>query len=500
MPVVATVRKAAKLPAFIDVAPPPALRREHAIGQRHLTRFSRAFMRVSRSIYDPATLQALDAAMQEKIAGRMTIEEVVSVVDWFNAADPLAVKRWELLGASLDRAYTEIIDDAAQGEFEAHGWPLVLQKADIRVPINPSSIAWIRLKSASMVAEISDQQKALLREILTSGFEQGERPKAILAEIEQLVGLTLRERGWVQNREAALRAVMEDKVERARDKAKKRALLEPGVRRATDRYAESLLSKRGRRIARTETIEAYAQGLDESWAQAKDAGFIDDTVMQDWIELTASPRTCPICKGLGQSEPVPLGEPFVSDIIGEVFRPPAHPHCRCVKVLVFLEPEDVPEALAAADRDSQAARDRLVDRQRLAVDDMPTAADIPIDVALAAAEAPISTALGIPTPNVLTPVERKFFDIILGRDALRTIVELDRVLNKVPPIRSAVRIALRDSLGEEFVQLLDRLIEDPELNDRILGGLISGVGVSPEDGEALAENVRLLLTILKIKR
>lgn len=333
MPVV--VRKAAKLPAFIDVAPPPALRREHAIGQRHMTRFSRAFMRVSRSIYDPATLRDLDAILQQVIDGKATIEDAVNVVAWFNEADPLATKQWELLGRSVEVAYEEIVEDAGQGEIEAHGWPLsfVVTKAarkdkrtakvraaeaklfkerleQIQVPINPFSLAWVRAKAASLVVEISNQQKRLLREIIAEGFEAGERPETILKEIQQLVGLTRRERGWVQNRREALAAKLEGER----------------LERAVDRYARRLLRQRANRIARTETIDAYAQGLDDSWQLAKDEGLLDDTVMQDWVELSASPRTCKICQGLGKSDPVPLGQPFVSEFIGEIYRPPSHPH------------------------------------------------------------------------------------------------------------------------------------------------------------------------------
>jgi hypothetical protein len=307
------VCKAAKLPAFIDVPPPPAIRREMAIAQKHLAAFSRAYLRVVRSIYDPSTLKAVSSAYSELRRGKLTVEQVVETAGWFNVADPLSVKRWELLGASLERAYVAVITDAGQGEIDAHGWPIkfTVQKQDVLVPINPFSMAWVRIKTASTVAEVSDQQRTLLREIIAESFEEGQRSEAVLKDIELNVGLTVRQRGWVQNFRQRLLDAGEDNVE-AR----------------TEKYAALTLRRRARTIARTETIDAYAQGLDDSWGLAKEEGFINDAeVMQDWIEIPNSERTCKICRGLGESEPVPVGQPFVSEFIGEVRRPPAHPNC-----------------------------------------------------------------------------------------------------------------------------------------------------------------------------
>jgi hypothetical protein len=302
-------------------------------------------MRVSRSIYDADTLRRIEAGYNDVRKGRATIENVVALVPWFNEADPLAERLWEMLGAQLEDAYTDIVEDAGSGEAKEHGWPFrfkVTKAAELRVPINPFSIAWVRLKAGSLVREISDQQRELLREILTESFEEGQRSDAVLRDIEETVGLTVRERGWVQNRRGQLSVELEGDA----------------LDKAVGRYAALTLRRRARKIARTETIDAYAQGLDDVWELAKEDGQIDATVMQEWVELTASDRTCKICKGLG-GQRVPVGEPFVSEFIGEVRRPPAHPHCRCTKILVFVDDEDVDESLARSNRDAIDARDKL---------------------------------------------------------------------------------------------------------------------------------------------
>lgn len=346
MPIVTTVRKAAKLPSYVDgPVPEAALRREHSITSKHLGEFARSYLRVSRSIYTDATLARLGAAMDAVRRGDATQERAVATVDWFNLADPLAAKNWELLGAALENAYVETIEDAGQGEMAAHGWPIKFQVRKaigdaIRVPINPFSLSWARLKSAAKVKEISDQQEQLLRAIIGEGFATGQRAEGMLEEIEEMAGLTEREWGWVRNRRLELSSRLEGDA----------------LETAVEKYTKLTLRRRAIRIARTETIDAYAQGLDDSWALAKDEGFIDDTVLQKWVELTDSDRTCKICRGLGGSDPVPVGEPFVSEFIGEVERPPAHPHCRCTKVLVFGDEDELQAELARADRDAKESR------------------------------------------------------------------------------------------------------------------------------------------------
>jgi hypothetical protein len=321
------VQKAARRrPAYVDVAlPPVALRREYIISVRHEPRFSRAYLRVSRAIYDPGTLKLLRSAIEEMRNGTKTVEEVVNTVTWFDPNEPLAAKHWELLGSSLDRAFTKIIEDAGASEAGDQGWKI---KLEVKKTFSPFSSAYVRLKTASLVQEISEQQRDLLREILIESFEERVRSETILKDIESTVGLLSRERKAVIKRrslilEAGASAAVADK--------------------RADRYAKQLLSKRAKRIARTETVDAYSQGLDDSWQLAKDEGLIDDRMLQEWVELTASKRTCVICRGLG-GQRVPVGQNFVSDIIGEVDRPPAHAHCRCTRILVQADPEDFEDA------------------------------------------------------------------------------------------------------------------------------------------------------------
>lgn len=327
MPLVVSVRKSAKLPAYVDAPiPEPALRRENVIAGRHIPTFSRAYLSMVRGLLTPGVKSDLLDAMREADAGRMTIEEVVNVVPWWNPADPLSNMLWTMLAARVETAYTQTIEDAGESEYRAQGWPIKFEvqkqiQGDPRrlfVPINPFSARYIRTRSAKLVAEASADQKSLIRAILSKGFAEGRRPISILEQIEQVVGLTEREWGYVSRRDDLLAET---------------GMPDDARKTAVDRYADQLLSKRARRIGRTETVDAYSKGLEDSWDIAKDSGIISGAqVYKVWVELTASPRTCKICRGLGR-QPAPLGQSFVSDIIGEIDRPPAHPHCRCTMIL-----------------------------------------------------------------------------------------------------------------------------------------------------------------------
>lgn len=318
------VAKAATFPSYVDApVPEVALRREYRIARRHEPAFSRAYLRLARGLYGPEQMRTLGGAVRRMRAGEITPAEAADTIEWFNPADPLSAKRWEMLAASVERALEATLADAAQGEFDHQGWPLRFEvrkaRRDIRVPVNPFSVRWIRLRSSSLVRELSDQQRAALRELLAKAFEEGLRPEDVLEEIGRTTGLLTREREAVANRRASL-------IDAGEDAAAADAL--------ADRYAKQLLRRRAKRIARTETIGAFNQGLDDAWQLAREDGVLEAGAEQQWVELSASTRTCKICHGLG-GQRVPLGAPFTSEFIGEVARPPAHPNCRCTKILVF---------------------------------------------------------------------------------------------------------------------------------------------------------------------
>ena len=347
MPFVITksVRKPKKIDARI---PEKDLRRELNLTARHEPTFARAYLKLVRNLVDEPSKRRLLDAIGDLYAGRATIEEVMQAIEWFNPADPLAAKRWMLLSDSIRSAYATTMEDAGEAEMRSAGIPMRFRvekqvTADIRVPQNPFSDRWMRNQSGRLIAQINADTQQVVRTMLATGFERGTRPKQLVQEIADRVGLTEREWRAVENREALL-------ISQGVPEAKRKKMVE--------RYTKQLLVKRGQRIARTETLEAYNQGLADSWLLAKEEGLIEPNAMKEWVEITASDRTCEICRGLGRQR-VPVDEPFVSDTIGEIMRPPAHPHCRCSMSLV--EPDD-PAEEAFSMNDVLAARDTLAAR------------------------------------------------------------------------------------------------------------------------------------------
>jgi SPP1 gp7 family putative phage head morphogenesis protein len=79
----------------------------------------------------------------------------------------------------------------------------------------------------------------------------------------------------------------------------------------------------GERLARTELINAYNVGADESLKEAKK---IDDGIKRRW-DASLDSRLCIICQGL-HGEVREIGERFSDGSL----HPPSHPNCRCACV------------------------------------------------------------------------------------------------------------------------------------------------------------------------
>jgi hypothetical protein len=90
------------------------------------------------------------------------------------------------------------------------------------------------------------------------------------------------------------------------------------------KFARDMRRQRANTIARTETIEAQAVGLESSWNQAQEEGLIEEGTKKKWLSFDDS-RTSNICLGL-DGQTVDMGEPFASPIVGEIDHPPAHPN------------------------------------------------------------------------------------------------------------------------------------------------------------------------------
>lgn len=323
--IIHSVQKAKRRPSWVDVTAPKVMRDDHAIAAKFEVNFTRAFLKLSRSMYTEDAKKRVVRALTE---GRATIEEVVQQIDWWNPNDPMAVRQWRLFANGLNNAYTKITEAAGNAAYKEIGMHrrirFEVMKA-IAVPVNPYTQRWIDEHVGDLIVDISTKQQELVRETVREGLEIGMRSEAIGERIEQIVGLTRREAGAVIRRE---RTILEETGS------------ESAARRGADSYAKKLLVERGRRIARTETREALSQGQIDAWKVARDNGALSPDVEKEWVSMPPSPRQSEICADTNlDGQRRPLDEPF-DTIVGPVMRPPAHPNCRSVMKLVF--PDDQP--------------------------------------------------------------------------------------------------------------------------------------------------------------
>jgi SPP1 gp7 family putative phage head morphogenesis protein len=327
-------------PGYQDTRPPEAeLRDSYAIAANNEPAFSRAFLRFTRDLVGPEALAEMRTAVRAD-----SPEEAVRALPALEASDKMR--------ASFERAYREIIQEAGQAEANRHGWPIrfevekrVEARFGGRVPINPFSLRWVEERAGWLIREIVAQQEANVRRILFRSFEQGLRGPAILKQIEEEVGLLEREQRAVERRfQTSLEAGVPREI----------------AERQRGRYAKRLLRKRAERIARTETIEAQAQGRNDSWQLAREEGLMPDDTLREWVAAMPSDRTCPICRQL-DGQRVALGEPYDSAVLGTtVQRPPAHPQCRCTEILVFPGQEEAPKPVKRKKKTTRAKQPKKI--------------------------------------------------------------------------------------------------------------------------------------------
>lgn len=307
-----------KQPKYLDVKlKEPALSREHSIVNVYEPMVVNGFVKFAKNIITQQNRNKLLKGMSEIIAGTGTIDSTINSLPWFSVGDQLSEKMWNAFIQPFKKSLIETMVNAGNEEMKYLKIPIKVSK--IEVPMNYYSSKWIEEESTRLVVEISNEQRQLLKELISKRFISGNlRPEKILDEIGDMVGLTSREAMAVDRR----RATLIDS-----------GLSQNFIDKMVKSYANKLLIKRGERIARTETIRAYNHGLMGSWVEAQNNGYLKKEIEKEWVEITLSSRTCEICRGLA-GQRARLSDNFVSPDIGSVQSPPAHPQCRCTMIIV----------------------------------------------------------------------------------------------------------------------------------------------------------------------
>lgn len=207
------------------------------------------------------------------------------------------------------QAAAVIFEVAESGAYESLGIALSMTLD------NPYSAPWIAAHGAKLVVGVGDLTREAIRQVVAQGFENHRTVDEMTAQIRGWIGLLPRQVTAADRYAASLGTG-------------------PKADRALARYVSQLRQERARNIARTETINAHAQGTLDAWRNAGDHGLIRPGAQKEWIAATVSDRTCPICRKM-DGQRVPLSASFTMPDGTPVQAPTAHPSCRCALALTW---------------------------------------------------------------------------------------------------------------------------------------------------------------------
>ncbi len=121
---------------------------------------------------------------------------------------------------------------------------------------NPRAVRWAESKAATLVREITEGQRAVIRRVVAQGIQDGIPVSGTARRLRATVGLTVRQAEQVmrfQSTQIARGVPVDLATQRA------------------ERLSQKVLRRRAENIARTETIAASTQGRQELWGPGKRA-------------------------------------------------------------------------------------------------------------------------------------------------------------------------------------------------------------------------------------
>ena len=171
---------------------------------------------------------------------------------------------------------------------------------------NPRAEQWLRENSSSLIVEITQDQKEMVRQRLTASLSEGINPRQSALELVGrknlvtgrreggFIGMTSRQSQWVSSARGELQDLNPNYLtrklrDRRFDRSVRKAIASgrPLTKANIDRMVTSLQSRtvkyRGDVIARTESIDALRAGHHESLRQATEAGDVaEGDVTREW--------------------------------------------------------------------------------------------------------------------------------------------------------------------------------------------------------------------------
>lgn len=285
-----------------------------------------------------AFLEAINTLKDQK-----TLDQIVTLLEAGRVNDAMDIiqKHISVFASNTISYYTIAGQVAAQSLSDLVGVLIGFNQTNSR------AVALMQQARLRLISEFTDEQRAVVRQVMVSGIERGINPRLQAQEFKNFIGLTERQMQAVnnyrrlleQNSTEALTRALRDRrfdstIQRAVDNGN--TLTKDQIDRMVDRYAQRQLDFRAETIARTEALRTVNQASQESLLQAVELDEIDpNEVIQEWI--TANDERVRSSHAAMQGQKQPLGQPFVSGDGNELDYPgdPKAPakeviNCRCV--------------------------------------------------------------------------------------------------------------------------------------------------------------------------
>jgi len=165
---------------------------------------------------------------------------------------------------------------------------------------NPAALTYLRETLPTQIREITQESVEAVQAALLRGFEEGRPAVQIAREVRDSIGLTRSQSQAVANfrRELETGQLIGKTPSKRRLSATEQAQAGRFFREAqagrpvsrkqidtiTSRYHDSLLNRRAKNIARTETTRAFGEGQTALWDQAVERGLLDPSkTRRKWL-------------------------------------------------------------------------------------------------------------------------------------------------------------------------------------------------------------------------
>lgn len=172
----------------------------------------------------------------------------------------------------------------------------------------------------NLIIDITEQQKNVIKNILSSGINRGLSHKIISDKIKNVVGLNQQQYKILENIEKNLNSENVD---------------ESDIKRIIESKIKQFIKQRAETIAQTESARAVSEGRYLIQQQCYENGDFPTEVMQEWL-TGRDERTCSICSPM-HGQRIKLNELFTTGNGLKVKSPILHPRCRCIVRIIYKD-------------------------------------------------------------------------------------------------------------------------------------------------------------------